>query len=196
VLSSGHLVETGRPDFVADFVGGTAQKTRKVCERALGGLLFIDEAYDLVQAQSSDYGKEAVAELLVQMENHRDDLIVIAAGYPKEMDRFLDANPGLRSRFGATINFADYTADELTRICLVMLTAQGYQPAPDLLAALPDAVAKIDRGSGFANGRSVRQLVEQMIERQSLRLAGPDVDMDALPDAALTLLTAADLSDA
>ncbi|HEY4460122.1 MAG TPA: AAA family ATPase, partial [Pseudonocardiaceae bacterium] len=196
VLSSGHLVETGRPDFVADFVGGTAQKTKKLCERALGGLLFIDEAYDLVQAQASDYGKEAVAELLVQMENHRDDLIVIAAGYPKEMDRFLDANPGLRSRFGATINFADYTADELTQICLVMLKAQGYQPAPDLLAALPDAIAKIDRGSGFANGRSVRQLVEQLIERQSLRLAGPDVDMDALPDEALTLLTAADLTDA
>ncbi|HEX4226492.1 MAG TPA: AAA family ATPase [Pseudonocardiaceae bacterium] len=195
VLSSGHLIETGRPDFVADFVGGTAQKTRKVCERALGGLLFIDEAYDLVQEQGSDYGKEAVAELLVQMENHRDDLIVIAAGYPKEMDRFLDANPGLRSRFGATITFADYTDDELTRICLVMLKAQGYQPAPDLLAALPAAVAGIDRGKGFANGRSVRQLVEQMIERQSLRLAGPDVDMDALPDAALTLLTAADLSD-
>jgi hypothetical protein len=121
---------------------------------------------------------------------------VIAAGYPKEMDRFLDANPGLRSRFGATINFADYSADELTQICLVMLKAQGYQPAPDLLAALPDAIATIDRGSGFANGRSVRQLVEHMIERQSLRLAGPDVDMDALPDAALTLLTAADLSDA
>ena len=195
VLSSGHLVETGRPDFVADFVGGTAQKTRKVCERALGGLLFIDEAYDLVQGQGNDYGKEAVAELLVQMENHRDDLIVIAAGYPKEMDRFLDANPGLRSRFGATITFADYTDDELTRICLAMLTAQGYQAAPGLLAALPGAIASIDRGTGFANGRSVRQLVEHMIERQSLRLAGPDVDMDALPDAALTLLTAADLSD-
>ena len=196
VLSSGHLVETGRPDFVADFVGGTAQKTRKVCERALGGLLFIDEAYDLVQEQGSDYGKEAVAELLVQMENHRDDLIVIAAGYPKEMDRFLDANPGLRSRFGSTINFADYTDDELTRICLVMLKTQGYQPAPDLLAALPAEIGKIDRNSGFANGRSVRQLVEHMIERQSLRLAGPDVDMDALPDAALTLLTAQDLRDA
>jgi hypothetical protein len=112
------------------------------------------------------------------------------------MDRFLDANPGLRSRFGSTITFADYTDEELTRICLVMLKAQGYTPAPDLLAALPAAVAAIDRSSGFANGRSVRQLVEHMIERQSLRLAGPDVDMDALPDAALTLLTAHDLSDA
>ncbi|HJP77209.1 MAG TPA: AAA family ATPase [Pseudonocardiaceae bacterium] len=197
VLSSGHLVETGRADFIAEFVGGTAQKTKKLCERAMGGLLFIDEAYDLVSEHGgTDYGKEAVAELLVQMENHRDDLIVIAAGYPKEMDRFLDANPGLRSRFGATITFADYTGEELEHICLAMLKAQGYQAAPDLLAALPAAIGRIDRGNGFANGRSVRQLVEHLIERQSLRLAGPDVDMDSLADAALTLLTAADLSDA
>src|SRR5437660_7311818 len=101
----------------------------------------------LAPRSGNDYGSEAIAELLVRMENHRDELIVIAAGYPKQMDRFLDANPGLRSRFGATIDFADYTSDELTQICLVMLTAQGYQPAPDLLAALPDAIAGIDRGS-------------------------------------------------
>ncbi len=193
VLSSGHLVETGRPDFVAGFVGQTAPKTRKVCEKAMGGVLFIDEAYDLVQEGANDFGREAVAELLVQMENHRDDLMVIAAGYPQQMDRFLDANPGLRSRFGATVGFSDYSDEELARILDVMLAAQGYQADPGLTAAIPAAVGRIDRGNGFANGRSVRGLVERMIERQSLRLAGPEVDMDTLPDAALTLLTVEDL---
>ncbi|HEX3787357.1 MAG TPA: AAA family ATPase [Pseudonocardiaceae bacterium] len=193
VLSSGHLVEAGRPDFVGEFVGKTAPKTRSLCEQARGGVLFIDEAYDLAPRSENDYGREAIAELLVQMENHRDDLIVIAAGYPAEMDRFLDANSGLRSRFGASIGFPDYTDAELLRITEVMLVAQGYRTSPELAALLPGAVGRIGRGNGFANGRSVRGLIEKMIERQSIRLAGPEVDLDSLSADELTLLVADDL---
>jgi SpoVK/Ycf46/Vps4 family AAA+-type ATPase len=193
VLSSGHLVECGRPDLVAGFVGQTGARTRTLCERAFGGVLFIDEAYELASGDGNDFGKEAIAELLTQMENHRDDFVVIAAGYPKDMDRFLDANAGLRSRFGEVIDFPDYTNDELVAICQVMLTSQGYRLSEDLAAALPGVVATIGRGTGFANGRSVRGLVEQLIERQSLRLAGPDTDIDALPADELTLLVVDDV---
>jgi SpoVK/Ycf46/Vps4 family AAA+-type ATPase len=193
VLSSGHLVETGRPDFVGEYIGQTAPKTRAVCERAMGGVLFVDEAYDLVSDGGNDYGKEAVAELLVQMENHRDDLIVIAAGYPKDMDHFLDANEGLRSRFGTTINFPDYSDEDLDGIFRVMADGQGYHLEDALAAVLPGVIGRIDRGKGFANGRSARRLLEQMIERQSTRLAGPDVDLDSLPDDELTLITVADI---
>jgi len=195
VLPSGHLIEVARPDLVGEYIGQTAPKTRDVCERAVGGLLFIDEAYNLVQEYSNgaDFGKEAVAELLVQMENHRDDMIVIAAGYPGDMDRFLDANEGLRSRFGGTVSFPDYTDEELAAIFTVMATKQGYQLAPALAEALPQVMAGIDRGKGFANGRSARGLLEQAISAQAMRLAGPEVDLEGLADEELTLLTLADL---
>jgi SpoVK/Ycf46/Vps4 family AAA+-type ATPase len=193
VLSSGHLVECTRPDLVGEFIGHTSPKTRAVCERAVGGVLFLDEAYNLVQDYENDFGKEAVAELLVQMENHRDDLVFIAAGYPDEMSRFLDANPGMRSRFGGTVDFPDYSDDELVRIIQVMAAAQGYTLAEPLLAVLPQVVAGFDRGKGFANGRTARALLESVIANQAMRLAGPDVDLDTLPDTELTLLTPADL---
>jgi SpoVK/Ycf46/Vps4 family AAA+-type ATPase len=193
VLSSGHLVECGRPDFVGEFVGQTAPKTRKLCERAYGGVLFVDEAYELAPRSDNDYGAEAIAELLTHMENHRDDFVVIAAGYPKDIDRFLDANSGLRSRFDAAVGFPDYSDEELAAIFRVMLTGQGYRLSDDLTALLPAVIGRIDRGRGFANGRSVRALVEQLIDRQSLRLAGPGVDLGTLPEAELTLLLVEDL---
>ncbi|HWC83767.1 MAG TPA: AAA family ATPase [Pseudonocardiaceae bacterium] len=193
VLSSGHLVESSRADFVAEYVGQTAPRTRELCARAIGGVLFVDEAYELAPRSDNDFGTEAIAELLTQMENNRGDLIVIAAGYPQDMNRFLDANPGLRSRFGATVLFPDYTDEELVGIVDVTLSAQGYHADEELTGLLPGAVAKIDRGAGFANGRSARGLVELMVERQSIRLAGPDADLDALDAAALTGLVADDL---
>ncbi|MEQ0561106.1 AAA family ATPase [Amycolatopsis sp. NEAU-NG30] len=195
VLPSGHLVEVARPDLVGEYVGQTAPKTRDACERAIGGVLFIDEAYTLVQhsRDGADFGAEAVAELLVQMENHREDLVVVAAGYPADMDRFLDSNPGLRSRFGGTVEFADYTPAELAAIFTAMAVKQGYRLAPDLAAALPGVMAGLDRGPGFANGRTARGLLEQAIGAQALRLAGPDADLDRLADAELVLLTRADL---
>lgn len=197
LLSSGHLAEVARPDLIGEYLGQTAPKTREVCERAIGGVLFIDEACNLVQTYGSggaDYGHEAVAELLVQMENHRDDLIVIAAGYPADMDRFLDANAGLRSRFCGTVEFADYTDEQLAAIFTAMTTQRGYRLAPELTAALPAVIAGLDRGSGFADGRSARGLLEQGIAAQTLRLAGPDVDLEFVDDAELTLLTLADLA--
>ncbi|GLY69370.1 AAA family ATPase [Amycolatopsis taiwanensis] len=196
VLPSGHLVEVARPDLVGQYLGQTAPKTREVCERAIGGLLFIDEAYNLMQQYGNGedaYGKEAIAELLVQMENHRDDLIVIAAGYPGDMEQFLDANEGLRSRFGGSVSFPDYTDDELAAIFRSMAAKQGYQLAPELDAALVAVMAGIDRGKGFANGRSARGLLEQAISAQAMRLAGPEVDLADLADEDLTLLTLADL---
>jgi SpoVK/Ycf46/Vps4 family AAA+-type ATPase len=186
-------VETSRPDLVAEYLGQTAQKTRAVCEKAIGGVLFIDEAYTLVGETKGDYGAEAIAEILVQMENHRDDLLVIAAGYPADMERFLDANSGLRSRFGATVNFPDYSDEELVGIFEAMARSQNYLLSDDLRAALPAAVAAIDRGVGFANGRSARGLLERTVARQAVRLAGPDVDLDALPDEELQTLHVADL---
>ncbi|WP_344865916.1 AAA family ATPase [Amycolatopsis ultiminotia] len=193
VLPSGHLIEVARPDLVAEYIGQTAPKTRGVCERAIGGLLFIDEAYTLVQDSANDFGSEAVAELLVQMENHREDLIVIAAGYPAEMDRFLDANAGLRSRFGATVHFADYDDTQLAAIFTAMAGKQGYRLAADLAESLPGIMAGLDRGAGFANGRSARGLLERAIRAQAMRLAGDDVDLEALADTELTLLTVADV---
>ncbi|MCU1680435.1 MAG: hypothetical protein JWQ81_1174 [Amycolatopsis sp.] len=127
------------------------------------------------------------------MENHRGDLVVIAAGYPGEMDRFLDADAGLRSRFALMVDFPDYTDTELEQILVSMAEAQGYKLSPDLLEALPARIAAIDRGSGFANGRSVRGLIEAAIGAQAVRPAAPDVDLDALSDDELTLLTQADL---
>ncbi len=115
--------------------------------------------------------------------------------YPADIDRFLDANSGLRSRFGTVIGFPDYTDEELAAIFVAMLHGQGYRLDDELAALLPAVTARIDRGKGFANGRSVRALVERLIERQSLRLAGADTDIDNLPAEALTLLLVADLPD-
>jgi SpoVK/Ycf46/Vps4 family AAA+-type ATPase len=191
VLSRGQLVETSRADLVASYVGQTAPRTRAVCERAYGGILFIDEAYTLAAGGENDFGAEAVDELITQLENHRDDLIVIAAGYPDRMSEFLDLNPGLRSRFGSTVTFPDYTNAELLDIFSRLATDQGYDLAPDLLAALPTRIAALDRGAGFANGRTIRTLLEDTTSRQSLRLAA--TDLTTAPPTLLRTLTAADL---
>ncbi|WP_329063903.1 AAA family ATPase [Amycolatopsis sp. NBC_01480] len=189
MLSKGHVVEVARPDLVGEYIGETSKKTRAVCERATGGVLFIDEAYSLSLDKDDEYGREAVAEILVQMENHRDDLVVLVAGYPKEMDGFLESNPGLRSRFSSRIEFPDYSNDELAAIFRSMAESQGYQLDADLIGALPEAIRRIPRGRGFANGRSVRGLLEAVLGQQAGRLAA----QPAGPDSALALLVAADL---
>jgi SpoVK/Ycf46/Vps4 family AAA+-type ATPase len=193
-LRSGHLVEVSRADLVAQVIGGTAIKTTETFNRALGGVLFIDEAYTLVsdsKGSGVDFGREAIDTLVKLMEDHRDDVVVIAAGYSKEMESFLATNPGLASRFTRTVEFVNYTVDELVTIVESMCERHRYELAPDTRLALAAHFAEMPRGVGFGNGRVARQVFEEMVDRQAFRLA-------ALPEAGehdLTLLLPPDVGD-
>lgn len=173
VLKKGHLVETDRAGLVAEYVGQTAVKTNKIIDSALDGVLFIDEAYSLVGGGKSDYGKEAVATLLKRMEDDRERLVVILAGYTKDMKQFIDSNPGLQSRFNRYIEFPDYTPDELYQIFALSLKKYDYHVTDDAKVALQhffeEAVAHKD--ANFGNGRFVRNIFEKVLEHQANRLA-------------------------
>lgn len=173
VLKRGHLVETDRAGLVAEYVGQTAVKTNKIIDSALDGVLFIDEAYSLVGGGESDYGKEAIATLLKRMEDDRDRLVVILAGYTEDMKRFIDSNPGLQSRFNRYIEFPDYSAEELLQIFEVNMCKYDYHfgdGAKEVLRQyLENAVANKD--ANFGNGRFVRNVFEKALERQANRLA-------------------------
>ncbi len=190
-LTNGTFVETARADLVGQYTGETAQKTMKVIQSALGGILFIDEAYDLYHGEQDNYGKEAITTLLKAMEDHRDELIVIAAGYTDEMREFLDANSGFRSRFTRTIEFADYTAKELATIFRSMAKKNQFVLDAELEAKLDETMAKLTkrRDRTFGNARFVRQLFEDAMGRQAERLASAG-DMD---EKSLMTLTLADL---
>ena len=171
VLPRGQLVEVARADLVGRYVGHTAQLTKEKFESALGGVLFIDEAYTLTpEGSSNDFGREAVETLLKLMEDHRDEVVVIVAGYTEEMRRFLGSNPGLASRFSRQVEFADYSTDELVTIMRNQATASGYECAPDTLAALREHIGALPRGRTFGNARLARQLLEAMMTRQARRL--------------------------
>ncbi len=173
VLKKGHLVETDRSGLVAEYVGQTAVKTNKVIDSALDGVLFIDEAYSLVTGSGNDYGNEAIATLLKRMEDDRERLIVILAGYGDEMKQFIDSNPGLQSRFNRYIHFPDYNAEELLKIFSRYAQKNDYEVTPEahekLKSLLEDAVANKDKN--FGNGRYVRNLFEKTLERQANRLS-------------------------
>ncbi len=197
LLSSDHLVETTREGLVAGYVGQTAIKTMAVCEEALGGVLFIDEAYSLASPSGSDFGQEAVATLLKYMEDHRDDLVVILAGYPGDMAVLLASNAGLASRFGKTIEFADYSGEELARIFLGLCVASGYSVTDSGLAAVEAVCTAWPRDRGFGNGRLARNLYEQAVMAQAARLSLSLADNSDLVtlvgddiDAAVAALTA------
>ena len=176
LLTKGQLVEVDRSELVAGYLGQTAAKTAEVVKSALGGVLFIDEAYAL---SGDQYGTEAIDTLVKEMEDHRGDLVVIVAGYPLPMQVFIAQNPGLESRFRTHIDFVDYTDDELARIFEVMAVAAEYDVGEPLVDRLRTILAGVERGPTFGNARYVRNLLEAAIGRQAWRLrdvAAPTVE--------------------
>jgi adenylate kinase family enzyme len=167
LLSKGQLVEVDRSELVAGYLGQTAMKTAEVVKSAEGGVLFIDEAYAL---SGDQYGTEAIDTLVKEMEDKRDDLVVIVAGYPLPMQVFIAQNPGLESRFRTTIDFVDYTDDELASIFEVMASAAEYDVAEDVVGRLREILGTVTRGPTFGNARYVRNLLEAAIGRHAWRL--------------------------
>ena len=178
LLSSGHLVEVSRGDLVAEYIGQTAPKVRAAVDRALGGILFIDEAYSLTPLRSeNDFGHEALAELLRMMEDHRNDLVVIVAGYDRPMDNFIKSNPGLTSRFPTTLRFPDYPDDELIAIFESMAEAAGYRLDPRTTEEVRRRLRTLPRDHTFGNGRLMRNVLDRAVALQAKRLT--DVDSAA-----------------
>jgi Holliday junction resolvasome RuvABC ATP-dependent DNA helicase subunit len=177
LLSSGHLTEVTRADLIGRYVGQTAPLVTQAVAAALGGVLFIDEAYTLAISNSpGDYGAEAIATLLKLMEDHRGDLVVIAAGYEPEMRALLQANPGLASRFPRTVHFPAYTDEQLTAIFASMARNAGLELADGTTAKLRAILAATPREKNFGNARHVRNLLEQAISAQALRITTPGAD--------------------
>ncbi len=172
LLRRGHLVEVDRAGLVGQYVGLTAIKTDRAIRRALDGVLFVDEAYSLAGPEERlDFGSEAIETLLKRMEDYRHRLVVIVAGYPRLMHRFLDSNPGLRSRFSREITFPDYSTDELLAITAKFLAENEYRFGEGAPEALRRVLARAARGEGFGNARFARTLFEQALNTQALRLA-------------------------
>ena len=170
VLKTGRFVECGRADLVAKYVGWTAKAVRAKFREARGGVLFIDEAYSLSDGEHTTFGDEAINTIVQEMENHRDDVIVIFAGYPDKMKAFLDRNEGLRSRIAFHVDFPDYTADELTDIFKLMARRRGYEISDDVAAHCRKIFKRVAKKKNFGNGRFVRNLLEQAWLKQSQRL--------------------------
>ncbi|MER6347222.1 right-handed parallel beta-helix repeat-containing protein [Streptomyces sp. NPDC001595] len=192
VLEKGHLVEVSRVDLVGEHIGSTAIRTQEAFERARGGVLFIDEAYALSPEDAGrDFGKEAIDTLVKLMEDHRDAVVVIVAGYTAEMERFLSVNPGVASRFSRTITFTDYGPEELLRIVEQQAEEHEYRLAAGAAEALLKYFTALPKGPAFGNGRTARQTFEAMVERHASRVAQfaePSTDD-------LTLLFPEDLPD-
>ena len=170
-VRTGHLVSVTRDDLVGQYIGHTAPKTREILKRAMGGVLFIDEAYYLYRPENErDYGQESIEILLQAMENDRDDLVVILAGYKDKMDRFFQSNPGMRSRIAHHLDFPDYDAPELLAIAQLMLAAQNYRLSAEGEAALAEYLHLRMAQPHFANARSLRNALDRARLRQASRL--------------------------
>ena len=170
-IEKGHLLTVTRDDLVGQYIGHTAPKTKEVLKKAMGGVLFIDEAYYLYKPDNErDYGSEAIEILLQVMENQRDELVVILAGYKEPMDRFYESNPGLSSRITNHIDFPDYSVDELLKIAKLMLEDQQYQLTPDAEIALGEYIRRRKEKPLFANARSVKNALDRARMRQANRI--------------------------
>jgi len=170
-VEKGHLLTVTRDDLVGQYIGHTAPKTKEVLKKAMGGVLFIDEAYYLYKPDNErDYGSEAIEILLQVMENQRDELVVILAGYKEPMDRFYESNPGLSSRITNHIDFPDYTVEELLQIAKLMLEEQQYQLTPNAELALVEYIKKRKEKPLFANARSVKNALDRARMRQANRI--------------------------
>ena len=176
IVSSGHLEELGRGDLVAKYVGWTADTVKKAFARAKGGVLFIDEAYSLVDDRDGSFGDEAINTIVQEMENRRDQVVVIFAGYPKKMEKFLDKNPGLRSRIAFHVNFEDYTEDELCDIAKLMAKKQDLRLTDGAVSKMHDLFAKAREDEEFGNGRFVRNVLEDARMAQASRLVKMNFD--------------------
>jgi len=172
-VREGHLVTVTRDDLVGQYIGHTAPKTKEVIKKAMGGVLFIDEAYYLYKPENErDYGQESIEILLQVMENNRDDLVVILAGYKDKMDRFFQSNPGMRSRIAHHIDFPDYKPEELVAIAKLMLAAQNYHFSAEAEKAFAEYLMLRMKMEHFANARSVRNALDRARLRQANRLFG------------------------
>ena len=170
-IKKGHLLTVKRDDLVGQYIGHTAPKTKEVLKKAMGGVLFIDEAYYLYKPDNErDYGAEAIEILLQVMENQRDELVVILAGYKEPMDKFYQSNPGLSSRIANHIDFPDYSTEELLKIAQLMLEDQQYQLTPDAEIALTQYIEKRRQKPLFANARSVKNALDRARMRQANRI--------------------------
>jgi probable Rubsico expression protein CbbX len=194
-VRKGHLVAVTRDDLVGQYIGHTAPKTRDVLKRAMGGVLFIDEAYYLFRPENErDYGQEAIEILLQVMENQRDDLVVILAGYKDRMATFFASNPGFKSRIAHHVDFPDYTGDELLQIAQKMAGEMNYEFDPAALAALREYIDLRIRQPHFANARSIRNGLDRARMRQANRLFDTALNHDAqVASQALTTLVEADI---
>jgi stage V sporulation protein K len=172
VLTKGHLIEVERADLVGEYIGHTAQKTRDLVRKAIGGVLFIDEAYSLARGGEKDFGKEAIDTLVKAMEDHKNQFVLILAGYPAEIDDFLMTNPGLPSRFPIQIEFPDYTIDQLIQISELMAKERDYILQPQTIFKLRQHLMqeKLSTMFSFSNARYVRNSIEKAIRYQAVRL--------------------------
>ncbi|WP_127500466.1 right-handed parallel beta-helix repeat-containing protein [Actinoplanes solisilvae] len=193
ILSKGHMIEAARADLVGQYIGSTAIKTTELVTKALGGVLFIDEAYTLSAGSGGsgpDFGQEAIDALMKMMEDHRDELVVIVAGYSELMERFLESNPGLASRFTRTVEFPNYSVAELVTITSNLATKHYYELTDDAVDALTHYFERIPKNATFGNGRVARKLFEAMINNQASRLA----TAPPAKDTELNRLTSADIT--
>lgn len=172
VLSKGHLIEAERADLVGEYIGHTAQKTRELIKKAMGGILFIDEAYSLGRGGEKDFGKEAIDTLVKHMEDKQNDFILILAGYPREMNHFFTLNPGLESRFPLVFQFPDYRPEQLMAIAEKMAAEKEYKFSKEAKMKLREHFTRVREGNyqTFSNGRYVRNLIEKATRAQAVRL--------------------------